>query len=369
LSTAPSDIDPSPAGADTDQSACRLNSGVALRMLGVVLLPCFVLGAMANDPRVLDAIHRAAWAEAAWKKQIPIYCYYDHFVDSDDRMLHQDLPTADFSRGGVCLIGASSLNWGLKLWDLPGSTRPLIHNFAMRGTNHADQFELIRYLVEQEGLLRAGGEKTLVVFGLSYHMTHNARIPGSGPRAYFGSLWTRRGFYTIDPVGTIHRSGLHPLLRRIVAERAKITGLLRELVNLAYTPLKPVRVLDPDRSRRDWAETLGPRWEEKIRTDVAAFARTVKYLREHGARVLVIAMPEASWNDAAPFDRVYMQELRDVCDREGARLLDLRKTIPDDDFADSVHLNPAGIETFHRSVIGLFLDHLRSVGALAPSEP
>ena len=239
----------------------------------------------------------------------------------------------------------------------------------MRGTNHADQFDLIRYLVEREGLPCAGGEKTLVVFGVSYHMTHNARLPGARPGRYFTSLWTRRGFYAIEADGSIRRTGLHPLLMRIIAERAKITGLLRELVNLAYTPLKPVRVLDPEGGQQAWAQLLGPRWEEKIRRDVAAFARTLDYLRDHGARILVIAMPEGSWNDRVPYDRVYNEEIRDVCARRGVRLLDLRKSIPDDDFADSVHLHPAGIDKFQASVMGVFLDHLRSAGALTSADP
>ena len=110
--------------ASADRAAHALNARLASLMFCTVALPCVALAALANDPRVLDAIHRACWTESIWKKQIPIYCYYDHFIDSDDRMLHHDLPAADFSRGGVCLIGASSLNWGLKLWDLPARARP-----------------------------------------------------------------------------------------------------------------------------------------------------------------------------------------------------------------------------------------------------
>ena len=122
--------DPSaPAGPE----AGRLNTRLALLMFCAVAAPCLVLSAMANDARVQDAIHRVCWWEATWKKQIPIYCFYDHYLDSDDKLVHEELPAADFSRGSVCLLGASSLNWGLNLWELPESTRRLIHNFAMRG--------------------------------------------------------------------------------------------------------------------------------------------------------------------------------------------------------------------------------------------
>ena len=69
------------------------------------------LGAMANAPACRTDPPRLL-AESIWKKQIPIYCFYDHFLDSDDQLVHEELPSADFSRGGVCLLGASSMNWG-----------------------------------------------------------------------------------------------------------------------------------------------------------------------------------------------------------------------------------------------------------------
>lgn len=353
----------------TEMAAGRRNSRLALLIFGAVAIPCLGLDALANDPRVLDGVRRGCWVESIWTKQIPMYCFTDHFLDSEDRLLHQELPAADFSRGSVCLFGASSMNWALHLWDLPESTRSLIHNYAMSGSNHGDQLRLIRNLVEGQGLLRAGGGKTLAVFGVSYHMTHNAKLPGEKPEEYFDRLWTRRGFYRIDPDGTIRRNPLNPAVERVIVERAKITGLLRELVNLAYTPFKRVRVIDPEVSRQEWARTLGPRWEEKIRADVAQFARTIEYLRARDVRIMVIAMPEGSWNEGSPYEKLYMSELGAVCSRAGIPIEDLRKTIPDDDFADSVHLNPAGIEKFQQAVLPTFLDHLRSTGALPSDRP
>ena len=62
----------------------------------------------------------------------------------------------------------------------------------------------------------------------------------------------------------------------------------------------------------------------------------------------VIAMPEASWNDGVPYNPFYMKQISEVCTKAGVEILDLRKTdFPDDDFADSVHLKPLGIDKFH----------------------
>jgi hypothetical protein len=356
-------------GVPAEVDAGRLNTRLALLMFCVVAAPCLLLDALANDPCLLEWIHRVGWDQAIQKKQIPIYCYYDHFIDSADRLLHQDLPAADFSRGGVYLVGASSLAWALRIWDLPASTRPLIQNFAIGGSNHADEFDLVRYLVEEEGLLRAGGEKTLVVFGISYHMTHNARLPDTGPHDFFPRLWASRGFYRVDPDGSIHRSGLNPLWKHVIVERAKLTGLLRELVNLAYTPFKPARVLNPGAFKRRWTRLLGPRWKEKIELDLASLARTLDYLRQRGAKVLVIDMPRASWNGEVPIEQEYRKRMRGICDRAGVEVLDLSHTIPDDDFADSTHLSPSGIERFQAAVMDRFLDHLRRSGSLSPGEP
>lgn len=349
-----------------DAEAGRLLTRMALVMIGVVAFPLLAVDVLANDSRVLEATRWAAWAESRANKEIPILCYNEHFGDAADRLVHKDLPAMDFSRGGVILIGASNLTWAMKPWDLPADVRPFVHNFGLQGSNHRDQFDLIRYLVEEQGLLRAGGPKTLVVFGLSYHMTHNADLPGQPPHALISRTWSSRGMYSTAPDGSIRSSGLNPIARRFILEKAKITGFLRTVVSLAYALTKRERVLNLEFSRDEWTRTLGPRWEEKFDVELAAFERTVGYLKRRDVRMLVVDMPHASWNDALPFRQGYLRRLRAVCDRNGVEILDLSKRIADAEYADSVHFTTVGIEKFQDALTGRFLDHLRSAGVIPP---
>jgi hypothetical protein len=334
-------------------------------MVCAIAVPCLTLDAMANESHIQAWIRSANWAQSISTKQIPFYCYNEHFIDPEDRLINGELPTADFSRGGVYVIGASNLTWGLRLWDLPAKTRSLINNFATKGSNPVNHLQMIRYLVEEKGLLRAGGSKTLVVFGVAHHMTHNIPMPGNPGNGWNG-LWTRRGFYQVEPDGSIHRTARNPLWERIIIERAKITGLVHELVNIAYTPFKPARVLKPSFFKREWTSVLGPRWQEKMEAGSTVFGETIDYLQQHGARILVVEMPEGSWEDDLPFRQTYKRLLSQVCEERRVEIVDLSKLVPDDDFADSVHLTTAGIEKFQAAVMGRFLDHLRSVGAIAP---
>jgi len=354
-------------------AAGKLHTRIALVMLGVVAGTCLILDGMANNQPLLDWMRRTSWEQAQWKKLIPLFCFTGHFVDIDERLVHEEIPTADFSKGGVYFIGASSMKWALKTWDLPVETRPFIHNFAFGGSKHSTQFELIRFLVEQEAFLRAGGEKTLVVFGLNYRNTHHGRIEGESPNAFFHGLFTRHGFYTIGPDGSIQDSGLNSLAKTVILERTKITGLMKELVNLAYVPFKSTRVHNPPLYHQVWTESMGKEWKELIRSEVAALAQTIDYLQQRKVKVVVVRLPMGTWEDDQPFEPVYVRQVRDVCESAGVKIYDFSKLIDDADFADSDHLTPKGVDQFERAVMGICLDHLRSTGVLpatySPQKP
>jgi hypothetical protein len=336
-------------------------------MLGVVIGTCLALEAAANSPQLQDWIRTVSWRESKWKKLIPLFCTTNHFLDPEDRVLHEQIPSADFSRGGVHFVGASTITWGLKLWDLPAKTRALISNLATQGSNHADHFDMIRFLVESEGLLAAGPEKTLIVIVADYHLSHEARV-GKDWRDRLGSSWTRRGFYTVDREGVIQRSRLSPVAKALIRERAKITGLLKELVNIAYVPLKRERVHNPRFYNDEWTRIMKPDWQERIRVDLAAFAQTIDYLNRRGAKVTIVQMPRGTWEANVPFNQFYDQQLLKICNAAGVNVHDFTRLVPDDDFADSVHLAPSGIEKYQRAVMPICVDHLRSTGALPPND-
>ncbi len=353
-----------PAAA-ADKVTRGISSRIALLMLCVVGGTCLILSGLAQSRSVLDWIRNTAWEQAGRKQQIPMACYTEHFIDCDDRLLHQDIPSADYSRGGVYFLGASNLAWALKLWDLPAEYRSLIHNYSIPGMSHADQFDLLRFLVERKGLLNAGGERTLIVFGVSFHNTHLARLTGV-PIESVVRAWTRRGFYTVDADGTLGVSTQNGLVNMMIVERTKLTGLMKELVNIAYTPFKRPRVQTPQRYIREWSRVMEDHgdWRVKIQVDTAAFARTVDYLLARNAQVAVVRMPHGSWDRDSLYEQFYIDQIRKICEPKNIKIHDLSALIPDAEFADSVHLVPAAIEKFQGAVINLCVGHLRSAGVL-----
>ena len=129
---------------------------IAVLMLVVVVGTCLTLVAMAHSRRVQEWIRDVSWQQAKSKKLIPVFCMHNHFFDARDRLLHEELPSADYSHGGVYFLGASSMMWALRLWDQPASTRTLINNFAMGGFTHADVFDFVRFWWRVKGSWRPG---------------------------------------------------------------------------------------------------------------------------------------------------------------------------------------------------------------------
>jgi hypothetical protein len=350
----------------TATGAAALSSRTAIVMFGAVAATCLGLVALAETPWVKDKIRDVAWSQATSKKQIPMASFYREFLDSGDQLIHEELPAADFSRGGVYFDGASNMAWAMKLWDLPPEIRPWIHNLAVGGWNHADQFGMIRYLVEKRGLLEAGGPKTLFVFGVSYHSIHNARLPGDDSPTVSSTAWRRHGLFTAERDGSVQQIARPRVYEEFVLTRTRMTGVLKELVNLAYTPLKSVRVQNPKVLAQEWVRALGDRWKQKLDLELAAFDRMVGYLRERGVNVIVVQLPQQSWDHETEYESAYMGGLRKVCEARGIPIRDFSRLIPDNHFADSVHLTTEGMEEIRPKLIEIGLEHLRSIGALAP---
>ena len=85
----------------------KIGSQIAFLMLSIVGGTCLILAVMANFRPIRDWIRNAAWEQANWEKGIPLFCFNDHFLDSEDRLLHEELPSADF-----CAVG--SISWELR---------------------------------------------------------------------------------------------------------------------------------------------------------------------------------------------------------------------------------------------------------------
>jgi hypothetical protein len=298
--------------------ANRVHLKLALIMIGALAGTCLLLVGLVHSETVRVSMRDISWEQNRSRESLPIYCFTNHFTDYEEWFLHDKIPSADFSRGGVYFLGASTMKWALKPWDLPAETRPLIHNYAFGGVKHSDEVDFLRYLVEQQDLLKAGPEKTLIVFAQNYRIVHHGRLrPDEGPGEYFRELWTRHGFYDIDSRGTIRRTPGNPLVENWRLESAKMTGFLRELFNIFYAMKRPKRVQTPQIYNEEWSTAMESNWKEMIDSELGYLKVAIEYLKGRKARVAVMLFPVASWDSELPFQAYYHEKLKAICDPEG----------------------------------------------------
>lgn len=335
-----------------------IGGALSLVLVGVVT----AVALLADSPAVIDWLEGRKLAFAARTRTI--YSYEAGYTDFEDRLTLSEIPAIDASRGGVYFVGSSNLKWGLATWTLPVEERALIHNLGIGGTSHTMQGELVDFLVERLGVLAAGGERSLFVFGGSYHCAGHLE----DANGFFASLWRRHGVYTYAPGEGIGWSDASPQVRALRSGRAHVAGFLqglgRELVRGVGGGA--VRTHDVARYNEARRKFMGEDWQAKIDRQADAFVRTALDLRGRGAAVTLVLLPQGSWEDNLPFHAAYTARMKDLCAANGIPLIDLGDLLADDDFADSNHFSPSGQTKFTEQVIGLARAHLRSTGALEP---
>jgi hypothetical protein len=338
---------------------------VSLSVLGTVIILCASLLYLVHDPRYDQLSRDYRWNEARRTKNV--FLPITHIKNDGDRVINVDLLSADHSRGSIDFFGTSNLEWGLKLWDLPASESIYFHNFALNATGHAAQLKLIRFLVEDEALLRAGPERSLIVLGTCYQTVGFAE-EGS---VHLSRTLEHHGFFTRAPDGTIHRARTSWLERFLVIEKLKLEGVARELAHIARLEIDDLlgrsrpRFYDPEAYMFYRRKLLGPSWKDRIRNEVNDFAILADYLKAHKIPTAVVLMPQASWEAKLPFDKEYNEKLLVVCRSRELKVYDLRKLLDDDDFADSNHFTPTGVEKFQNAILPFCRVHLRSTEILA----
>jgi hypothetical protein len=346
----------------------RVHTSLALMMLGSVVGTFLVIVGLVHSESVRIWMRDISWEQNRTRESLPIFCFTHHYTDLEEWFLHEEIPAFDFSRGGVYFLGASTMKWALKPWDLPDEIRPYVHNFGFGGIKNSDQGDFLRYLVEQKDFLKAGPEKTLVVFGQNYRIVHHGRLhAGDPPGTYFREQWTRHGFYTIDDAGTIRRTPGNPVTEQLSLEYSKMTGFLRELGNLFYSQVRRKRVQNPKFYNDEWTLAMESNWREMMASELDYLKNAIKYMKQRNVKVAVMLLPIASWDSELPFQEYYQEKLKAICDAESVPMYDYRKAMKDEEFGDSDHLNPNGVEKFQRMVTGFCIEHLKTAGLLPAS--
>jgi hypothetical protein len=302
-----------------------------------------------------------AKALARWQKTNSQYQYKLGFADDEDRLLLKEIPEADYSRGGVGFFGASNVRASIMVWALPADQRRLIHNYGLSSATYSQQFQFIRLLVEHEGLLAAGGDKTLIVLGLFYA---NAVIIENRPtRQYFPALFRRHGLYTYDPREGIQPVAMNPLRRFLLVEKARCGGLLNYDLDPVTHVMPPGRH-EPAKYQQYWTDYMGADWQQDLPRELDQLGRLIDYLHARGASVAAVSTPLGSWHRQLPYPAAFARQVAPLLAAKAVPVIDLTDLLADEEFNDSAHANYLGRQKLHAAMLDIALPFLRRTGAL-----
>lgn len=345
----------------------RAQTAVPLLVLLAIAATCLGLGAAAHS-RSLES-----WLVgrdlASFRAGAEHMAMRDNRLDFEDRWILDELPGADRSHGGVYFFGSSPMKWGLAPWEIPADVRPYVGNYAIGATDHAMQFQLIRFLVEKEDLLRAGPDKVHLVLGLYWSMGQLWK-----PQGFFGPLWQRHGLYRYDPVAGISEAVHQPWLAAVKRERARcssfIGGNLHRLARLAAITAG-VAVTETDdiqdpRAIREWADRLAVRddWQTPLDAQMDALAQLFDYLDRHQATATIVLLPHRAPFEDLPMPVAYRERLRTFCDGRGVPFVDLSRLLAENEFWDMNHSNYAGLMKTHAALMEIAEQRLRAMGVV-----
>lgn len=345
----------------------RAQTAIPLLLLLAVAATCLAVGAAAHS-RGLErwlvtrdlASFRAGTEHMAMR---------DNRLDFEDRWILDELPDADRTRGGVYFFGSSPMKWALAGWEIPADVRPYIGNYAIGATDHDMQFQLIRFLVEKQDLLRAGPEKVHLVLGLYWSMGQAWK-----PQGFFGPLWERHGLYRYDAAQGISIAARPRWLTALKRERARcssfIGGNLHRLARLAAATAG-VAVTETDNIQdpsavKEWADRLAVRddWQTPLTTQMDALGRLFDYLDRHHVAATIVLLPHRAPFEDLPEPVAYRERVRAFCDERAVPFVDLSRLLAENEFWDMNHSNYAGMMKTHAALMEIADRRLREMGVV-----
>jgi hypothetical protein len=330
-------------------------------MLVVILVVIWLgLDFASRDEQLIECIEQLRESISRDQKT-----YYDSsriFIDQGDCLVLDDLPSADYSSGGVTLLGASNCYLATRLRSLPRSERRLIRNYGMSDANSEQQRQFLEFLIEQQGLLSAGPNRNVIVFGVSYHAASKVYRPDS----YFPRLWSRHGLYTCSREEGIASAPMSALRRRFRLERLRVSGLIRiTFVTMSELLAKRrVRTIESSKINALMAQVMGQQWEDAISREIQQFRKLVDYTASKGASIAVVLLPHGTWENDLPFKQYYDDKLQELCREKNITLLDWSSMLVDEEFADAVHSNVAGAEKTNQALVNFARSRLRAMNSL-----
>ncbi len=292
---------------------------------------------------------------AEWKRSNGLYLDCRFYKSSEERLLNEILPHTDYSHGGVYLLGASNTLTAFDEWELPPREQALIHNYCLSAATFSHQFQFVRDLVEREGMLRAGGEKSAVLLGLFFG--DGERRASLDPHSMFSGAFPPGGLYSYSIPEGFRAAPLSARERALRLEENRNRAFWTWAAALIFA--EPLDYLRPPHQRsaaenRDyWLNRLGPGWQAGMDAEVAQLAAMIDYLRARGVAVHAVFAPMASWTDGFAPAMYYRERVIPLLASKGVPATDLSHAAVDTDFMDSVHLGYTGVRKTHPAILSI----------------
>jgi hypothetical protein len=283
-----------------------------------------------------------------------LYYFDNGYMDEGDFVLLGQLPRDDYSRGGVYFIGASELNTGLMVSRLTPAERQLIHNYSLGDIRHTDVRQYVRMLVEEFDLLKAGGEKTTVILGLTHQLARRKES------AYADGLFARHGLYSYEWGGTIARRPMPA----IAVEYVLLKDLARRYLHLALDPPNRVRETPdtPEVMHNHMTGVMTGDWKTLMEAEVQELFATIDYLQERDVHVQAVLPPRGSWQKKYPYADAYLDIVLPILAERNVPVTDFGNLAADDEFMDALHVRYSGQVKFHAGLHALAREALARMG-------
>lgn len=331
--------------------------GVSLTLLAALCGTAVAIDLLAR----WDAQRLHALRLERWRVSNSVYDYRLGFADFVDRLLLEEIPGKDHSRGGVYFFGASPVQTSIMTWELTPEERELTGNYAINTANHGQQFQFLKYLAEYEGLLGARPEDTLIVLGLwpAAAASPEQRPGRSTYGQFFPMVFERHGLYTYGSEEGIHPVPMTAFERFLRIEKVRCGVFVQGFAPLRLNPNPPRLNISrfeghkPDAYRRFWHELFGPDWRENMDEQLDELGGMIEYVRGRGGHVAAVFMPVGSWFDGFRPAETYHREASGLCGRLGVRVIDLSDLLSGEEFMDSSHPNYQGQRKVHEQLVGL----------------
>jgi len=337
---------------------------LALTLVGTSVL----VDALAGSHAVADWADRQRLLEA--QRDDAPDMHQGAFLEVGTRMFLEEIPRADCARGGVWFVGSSQLRPSLQVWNLTGELAELVHNLGLPAATHVDQTAVLRWLIEERGLLSGGGAKTEIVFGLFYG---NAVASGRGQLGYLFPKFIE-GLERFDySRGRLRSLDLWPVTATLREKQTRCSDLLHVLSEfLAWrdgglvllSPLKPIEPASAAQRQQVWRVLMGRDWRDAMARQLESFATSIDVLHKRGASVRAVLMPLASWQREMPHAKLYAERVAQICGQRDVELIDDSEMLSDAELYDGTHPSFAGAIKMHEALLAIARRHLQRAGLL-----